>query len=34
MMNKSKMTRFLSLSLAVAGFVLVGGHFRRKLKHN
>ena len=27
MLNKSKMTRFLSLSLAVAGFVLVGGHF-------
>ena len=27
MLNKSKMKRFLSLSLAVAGFVLVGGHF-------
>jgi len=27
MLNKSKMTRFLSLSLAIAGFVLVGGHF-------
>jgi len=27
MLNKSKMTRFLSLSLALAGFVLVGGHF-------
>jgi hypothetical protein len=27
MLNKSKLTRFLSLSLAVAGFVLVGGHF-------
>jgi hypothetical protein len=26
MLNKSKLTRFLSLSLAVAGFVLVGGH--------
>lgn len=27
MLNKSKMTRFLSLSLAIAGFVLVGGNF-------
>jgi hypothetical protein len=27
MLNKSKLTRFLSLSLALAGFVLVGGHF-------
>jgi hypothetical protein len=27
MLNKSKLTRFLSLSLAIAGFVLVGGHF-------
>lgn len=27
MLNKSKLTRFLSLSLAVAGFILVGGHF-------
>ncbi len=27
MLKKSKMTRFLSLSLAIAGFVLVGGHF-------
>lgn len=27
MLNKSKMTRFLSLTLAIAGFVLVGGHF-------
>ena len=27
MLNKSKMKRFLSLSLAVAGFILVGGHF-------
>jgi len=27
MLNKSKMTRFLSLSLAIAGFVLVSGHF-------
>jgi hypothetical protein len=27
MLNKSKMTRFLILSLAVAGFVLVSGHF-------
>ncbi len=27
MLNKSKMTRFLSLSLAIAAFVLVGGHF-------
>ena len=27
MLNKSKMKRFLSLSLAVAGFMLVGGHF-------
>lgn len=27
MLNKSKLTRFLSLSLAVAGFVLIGGHF-------
>src|SRR5215204_7497408 len=27
MLNKSKLTRFLSLSLVVAGFVLVGGHF-------
>jgi len=26
MLNKSKLTRFLSLSLAVAGFVLIGGH--------
>jgi hypothetical protein len=26
MLNKSKLTRFLSLSLAIAGFVLVGGH--------
>jgi hypothetical protein len=27
MLNKSKITRLLSLSLAIAGFVLVGGHF-------
>ncbi|MBS1794901.1 MAG: hypothetical protein JSS81_13660 [Acidobacteria bacterium] len=27
MLNKSKMTRFLSLSLVVAGFLLTGGHF-------
>ena len=27
MLNKTKLTRFLSLSLAIAGFVLVGGHF-------
>ena len=27
MLNKSKMTRFLSLSLAIAAFVLVSGHF-------
>lgn len=27
MLNKSKMKRFLSLSLAALGFVLVGGHF-------
>lgn len=27
MFNRSKMTRFLSLSLAVAGFILIGGHF-------
>ena len=27
MLNKSKLTRFLSLSIAVAGFVFVGGHF-------
>ena len=26
MLNKSKLTRFLSIGLAVAGFVLVGGH--------
>jgi hypothetical protein len=27
MLNKSKMIRFLSLSVAIAGFVLVSGHF-------
>jgi hypothetical protein len=27
MLNKSKLTRFLSLGLAVAAFVLIGGHF-------
>ncbi len=27
MLNKSKMMRFLSLSIAIAGFVLIGGHF-------
>jgi len=27
MLNKSKLTRFLTFSLVVAGFVLVGGHF-------
>ena len=27
MLNKSRLTRFLSLSLAVAGFVLIGGSF-------
>ena len=27
MLNKLKLTRFLSLSFAIAGFVLVGGHF-------
>jgi len=27
MFNRSKMTRLLSLSLAVAGFILIGGHF-------
>lgn len=27
MLKRSKMTRFLSLSLAAAGFILIGGHF-------
>lgn len=27
MLNKSKLTRFLSLGLAVAAFILIGGHF-------
>lgn len=27
MFNRSKMTRFLSLSLAALGFILIGGHF-------
>ncbi len=31
MLNKSKLTRFLSLSLAIAGFVLVSGHFSQAM---
>jgi hypothetical protein len=34
MLNKSKLTRFLSLSLAVAGFVLIGGHFSQANAQN
>ena len=33
MMNKSKMTRFLTLSLAIAAFVLVSGSFTQ-IRHN
>ncbi len=29
MLNKSKMMRFLSLSIAIAGFVLISGHFEQ-----
>ncbi|HEY8559183.1 MAG TPA: hypothetical protein VIL74_02185 [Pyrinomonadaceae bacterium] len=34
MLNKSKFTRFLGLSFAVAGFVLVGGHYAQTNAQN
>jgi hypothetical protein len=34
MLNKSKLTRFLSLGLAVAAFILIGGHFTQTNAQN